>query len=72
MNRAYRQSLVGTEQDVLFEECVDGYDTGHAPNYMKVYVPTAGRHNEVIRVKLTDLYADGLWGEELGNKNKGK
>ena len=63
MNLAYRQSLIGSEQEVLFEESVDGFDTGHAPNYMKVYVPAQGRHNEVLAVKITGLHADGLLGE---------
>ena len=72
MNYAYRQSLVGSEQEVLFEETTGDFDTGHAPNYMKVYLPASGRHNEVMRVKITGLYADGLLGEEIGNKNKGK
>ena len=60
MNLAYRQRLVGTVQEVLFEETVDGFDTGHAPNYMKVYVPAAGRHNEIHRVKITAVHGDGL------------
>ena len=63
MNLAYRNALVGTVQEVLFEETVDGFDTGHAPNYMKVYVPSTGRHNEVVSVKITEIYADGLLGE---------
>ena len=63
MSLAYRQSLVGTEQEILFEETVDGFDTGHAPNYMKVYVPAADRHNEICRVRITGIYADGLLGE---------
>ena len=69
MNHVYRQSLVGTEQDVLFEESIDGFDTGHAPNYMKVYLPAKGRHNQVLRVRITGLYADGLLGEEIGNQS---
>jgi threonylcarbamoyladenosine tRNA methylthiotransferase MtaB len=62
MNLAYRKALVGTVQEVLFEEAVDGFDTGHTPNYMKVYVPATGRHNEVVSVKITEIYADGLLG----------
>ena len=63
MNLAYRQSLIGTEQDVLFEETEGDFDTGHAPNYMKVYVPATGRHNEVLQVKITGIHKDGLLGE---------
>ena len=62
MNLAYRNALVGTVQEVLFEETVDGFDTGHTPNYMKVYVPATGRHNEIASVKITGLHDDGLLG----------
>ena len=63
MNLAYRRSLLNTKQEVLFEETVDGYDIGHTPNYIKVYVPAAGRHNQVVTVTLTGVYADGMMGE---------
>lgn len=66
MNLAYRQSLVGSEQEVLFEETVGYFDIGHAPNYIKIYLPATGRHNQVVRVKITGLYADGLLGQEIG------
>ena len=66
MNLAYRQSLVGSEQEVLFEETVGDFDIGHAPNYIKIYLPATGRHNQVVRVKITGLYADGLLGQEIG------
>ena len=62
MNLAYRNALVGTVQEVLFEETVDGFDTGHTPNYTKVYVPATGRHNEIASVKITGLHDDGLLG----------
>ena len=67
MNLAYRQTLVGTQQEILCEETEGNFDTGHAPNYMKVYIPTAGRHNEVVSVNITGIYEDGLIGEEIGN-----
>ena len=63
MSRQYRQNLIGTTQEVLFEETEGGFDTGHAPNYIKVYVPAAGRHNEVMNVTITGIYGDGLLGE---------
>ena len=70
MNLAYRKALIGTEQDVLFEEMEGVFDTGHSPNYMKVYLPATGRHNEVVRVRITGIHADGLLAEEIGNQNK--
>ena len=62
MSRAYRVALVGSVQSVLFEDMEDGLFTGHAPNYVKVYVPGEGLHNQVRRVRITGLYKDGLTG----------
>ena len=67
MNEAYRRQFVGQTLDVLFEETDNGFDVGHAPNYIKVYAGAKGYHNRVLSVKITDLYADGLLGEEIGN-----
>ena len=62
MNRAYRQSLLGTVQPVLFEERDGEFYTGHAPNYIKVYAVAEGLHNAVRNVRITALHADGLIG----------
>ena len=62
MSRAYREALVGSVQSVLFESVEDGLFTGHASNYVKVYVPGEGLHNQVRRVRITGLYKDGLTG----------
>ena len=62
MSRAYREALVGSVQSVLFESVEDGLFTGHTPNYVKVYVPGEGLHNQVRRIRITGLYKDGLTG----------
>lgn len=62
MNRTYRESLIGTTQAVLFEEAEGEFYTGHAPNYVKVYVKGEGLHNEIRPVTITELYRDGLLG----------
>ena len=62
MNRAYRESLIGTTQEVLFEEAEGAYFTGHAPNYIKVYLQAQGLHNVVRPVTVTGLYRDGVMG----------
>ncbi len=62
MNRTYRENLIGTVQQVLFEEPDGAYDTGHALNYVRVYVPGAGRRNLVLPVKITEIYRDGVLG----------
>ena len=62
MNRAYRENLVGTVQEVLFEERDGEYYTGHAPNYVKVYASGEDLHNRVLSVTVTGLHADGVLG----------
>ena len=63
LSEQYRRSLVGTVQQVLFEEPEDGWFTGHAPNYVKVYVDSRQLHNQLAAVKITGLYQEGVIGE---------
>jgi tRNA A37 methylthiotransferase MiaB len=63
MSLAYRENLVGTGQEVLFEEADGEFFTGHAPNYVKFYVRGEGLHNEVRSVRVTEVYKDGVRGE---------
>ena len=62
MSLAYRENLMGTVQEVLFEEVEDGLFTGHAPNYVKVYAEGQDLHNQVLRVRITQVHKDGLLG----------
>ena len=62
MNREYRGKLIGTVQEVLFEETDGEYYTGHAPNYVKVYAEGENLHNEVKNVRITGLHRDGVIG----------
>ena len=62
MSRQYRQSLIGTVQPVLFEEPAGDLYTGHAPNYVKVYVEGADLHNQIRNVAITNIYKDGVIG----------
>ena len=63
MNRAYRESLVGTVQQVLFETEEEGLWSGHAPNYIKVYVRGENLHNTIRHVLVTGLHDDGVAGQ---------
>ena len=63
MSDAYRQRLIGSVQQVLFEETGGAFFTGHAPNYVKVYAKGEDLHNEVRPVRITGLREDGLLGE---------
>ena len=62
MSRAYREALIGTSLEVLFEEPDGAYFTGHAPNYVKVYAEARELHNQVRTVTVTALYKDGVLG----------
>lgn len=63
MSRQYRESLLGTQAFVLFEEPEGEYFVGHAPNYVKVYARGENLHNQMLSVTLESLYADGLLGQ---------
>lgn len=66
LSERFRGTMIGTEQDVLFEQDEDGCSTGHAMNFVQVYVPETGLHNVVRRVRITGLHRDGLMGELAG------
>ena len=59
----YHTALLGTTQQVLFEQEEDGLSAGHAMNYVKVYVQAADLHNEIRAVRITELCRDGVFGE---------
>ena len=63
MSKRYRENLIGTEHPVLFEEGEGEFFTGHAPNYVKVYVRAGKLHNEIRTVRLTGVYKDGMLGD---------
>ena len=65
MNMAFRQSMIGTRQEVLFEEMQDGLYVGHAPNYMKIYVKGKDLHNEIRTVIVEKIHKDGLFATEI-------
>ena len=65
MNQDYRQSLVGTVQEVLFEEKAGLFYTGHGRNYIRVYAPGEDLHNVIAKVTITGLYADGVQGTQI-------
>ena len=64
MSRAYREALIGTTQTVLFEDREGEYFTGHAPNYVKVYVKGENLHNEIREVTITEVLGDGVLGTQ--------
>ena len=69
MSRAYREDLLGTTHQVLFEEAEGEYFVGHAPNYVKFYVHGQDLHNQIRPVLVTGLYQDGVTGRLLEEEN---
>ena len=65
MNLRYRESLIGTVQEVLFEEMDGKYFTGHAPNYVKIYAEGDDLHNKLRQVAITAIHSDGVIGNLL-------
>ena len=65
MSRAYRENLIGTTLEVLFEEKEGEWYTGHSPNYVKVYVHGENLHNEIRTVLVQAVYKDGVSGTVL-------
>ena len=66
MNRSFREALVGSVQEVLFEEAEGSLSTGHARNYIRVWAEGTGLHNQIRTGRITELYQDGLLGEIPG------
>ena len=62
MSRSYREKLIGTKLEVLFEETDGEYFTGHAMNYVKVYAEGEKLHNEIREVTVTEVCKDGVRG----------
>ena len=65
MSVKYRSARIGQTLEVLFEEPEGAYFTGHAPNYIKVYVSGADLHNQIRTVTVTGLHADGVLAQLL-------
>ena len=63
MSKTYRENLIGTKLEVLFEETDGKYFTGHAMNYVKVYAEGENLHNEIRTVTVTEVYQDGVIGK---------
>jgi len=60
MSETYRQNLVGKSLQVLFEEPDGEFFTGHAPNYVKIYVKGENLHNCVRTVTVNACFRDGM------------
>ncbi len=58
----FNRALLGTVQQVLFEQPEGDCFTGHAPCGVKVYAPGEALHNRLCDVHITALRPDGVLG----------
>lgn len=63
LRECYDTALIGSVQEVLFEQIEHGYFTGHAKNGVKVYAKGEQLENQVRSVKITALREDGVEGD---------
>ena len=63
LEKRYLEGLIGTVQQVLWEQPEDGLFAGHAPNMAKVYAEAEDLQNQVHLCRITDLCRDGVVGE---------
>ena len=59
---AYHRSMLGSAVEVLFETCADGVSDGLTETYVRVYTDAPVTRGEIVPVRLTHLYRDGVWG----------
>lgn len=62
LREKYDNALIGTVQEVLFEQTEGDFYTGHAKNGVKVYAKGDALENQVRGVKITVLREDGVEG----------
>ncbi|MBR6825642.1 MAG: tRNA (N(6)-L-threonylcarbamoyladenosine(37)-C(2))-methylthiotransferase MtaB [Oscillospiraceae bacterium] len=65
LREAFDRAMIGTEQEVLFEQIEDGFFTGHAKNGVKVYAKGENLQNILCIVTVTSLREDGVEGDLL-------
>ena len=58
-------SNIGTEHRVLIEEIVDGVSLGYTENYIYSYIQGEHQVGDIVTVKLTELFKDGMKAEIL-------
>lgn len=61
----YHRAALGSDVDVLFETSEDGVTDGLTETYIRVYTDAPVTRGEIVPVRLTHLYRDGVWGERV-------
>ena len=61
--RAIREKLLGKTEDVLFETETKGVSDGLTGGYFRVYTDAPVTLGEIVPLRLSRLYKDGVWAE---------
>lgn len=61
----YLSRMLNRTFTVISEDQENGFVVGYTENYIKVYLPSDTRQNAVYKVKLIDIFLDGMKGELL-------
>ncbi len=59
----YHRAALGTVTDVLFETTAHGVTDGLTDTYIRVYTDAPVTRGDLVSVRLTRLFCDGVWGE---------
>lgn len=65
----YRTAMIGSVQEVLFEQAEGECFTGHAKNYVRVFAKGRLLHNQVRSVRVTGLCPGGVTGELIDSQS---
>lgn len=63
IKQEFISSLIGSEQEFLFEEIKDGYAEGYSGNYVRLYVKDFKDDGKIRKVKLISAYKEGAIAE---------
>ena len=61
----YRKQFIGKIKSVLCETNKDGVQQGLTEEHLSVYFPSNPIENQIVKVKITQVCADGLVGERI-------
>ena len=65
MYQTYMNRFIGSEAEVLTEECRDGYTTGHTSNYIPVLIKGESEHGVMKKVILKETGQGEMTAEEV-------
>ena len=61
--KEYLTSLINKEFNVLTEDEEKDHIVGFTENYIKVYLPKDTKKNKILKIKLKEIFSDGVKGE---------